>query len=1082
MKIKKYMKAFVIVIFFIILTIKPSIAEAEEGFKVIESLGNEEYSSQEDLPEKIYYNEHGFQGTLYLKEKRVSSGKAPETKYYSEDVDFIVSDYSQWNRYSGFMNFKYQTGWLAYSKTVNKDGYSFETYLDSSKYHEHITKYAAPQYEKRGKSSYDEYSISEERWIGNGNVTHGSQYHTANHYYKGQYTGEYTTKDTRKWKGLYSGRVVNIKPIKPSISIKDYKYLEPGTNKKWVNTKDQFIITTSICSYDEYDRYPTITSLLIGGNGSDNEPYDGTKLVATKNGVTSKGSEGVSKFKYQDYIAKEIPGSKTLEADHKLIADKSTSGLNFPIYTQGGTNSSEWFYSNIFKSIDILAVDGHAPVLVGSLPTESWNKDNVTFELVFKDKDSGIKEIELYEGTKKLVSNKFSNKKEGSIIYNVQDEGIHSYKVIARDNVGNVVEETFTIRLDKTKPSINGNTSYGWTKDNVSVYLYGKDSLSGMASMELYNSKNEIVATGSNIINYIVRSEGVNIFRIIARDKAGNVSEKLIDVKIDRTAPKGTVSFSFDKNNFDLGVSVKDIVERESGINKITAEYSNSNNPSKSYIEVLENGIKDQVLTNSDLNEDGIVDDKDVRLISIYNNSLFGDKSYDSKYDLNYDGKIDLKDIAIVNKDIGKSYTFTGGRNITKILGNSISAKVKVKAIDNCGNERILREETYMLNTNPNSQLDVTKYSYKDNNIYWVRPNEEFEITSKSFFPREFNVFPTRNYVSFVNNDETSIDSCDTEGRYKSGESYESNFTQVNKGIYAKRIQENSSNILVGIHTLKAKIDGAEYKLFSNGSYDKYLGGYVNSLRWLKIDGTAPVADKVEISKQTSRELYLDIFNLRDYSGQNKVGSGLDLNNLYVEYQPLVNGKPSGVKETSKAYISLSRNNYRLKIDFYNSNNKDVYGDYMIKVFSKDNVGNVGIIFDKIIKREELTIEGVIVPNPAPRGKLLSVNIKTTGYATKLKVKFPEELVSLATQEDPLILEKNVEVEATHTELFRMRLPYDSKVTLDEGKRVKEEYKVYIEAQNEYGDKVNAWLKLDVQDSITTGVKIRIRGTGYDQE
>ena len=100
-----------------------------------------------------------------------------------------------------------------------------------------------------------------------------------------------------------------------------------------------------------------------------------------------------------------------------------------------------------------------------------------------------------------------------------------------------------------------------------------------MSSIKIYDSAGKELVSGTNSVSYKVTTEGVKTYTVKATDKVGNASSKTVTVKIDKTAPTGTVKYNYDENTSDMSIDVSNIVETGSGVNKIWVEYYPKDNP-----------------------------------------------------------------------------------------------------------------------------------------------------------------------------------------------------------------------------------------------------------------------------------------------------------------------------------------------------------------------------------------------------------------------------------------------------------------------------------------------------------------------
>ena len=223
-------------------------------------------------------------------------------------------------------------------------------------------------------------------------------------------------------------------------------------------------------------------------------------------------------------------------------------------------------YSKIFNNtsksgyIRISDIDGHSKeckvdVLVDKsspkIKTDSdnnWHNKDITLTISGSDIGSGLDRIEENDGSGwKVLPN--SSSEEGNFTYTKtysnEEDKVHTYR--AYDKAGNYKEATAHIRIDKTKPVIDGfNNPYNnvWTNQNVNTVGRGHDPVvngvsSGIVkwSWGIREDDKNFVTTG-DVWNDTWSGERNNTIYVYAIDKAGNYSNYITTViKIDKTAP-----------------------------------------------------------------------------------------------------------------------------------------------------------------------------------------------------------------------------------------------------------------------------------------------------------------------------------------------------------------------------------------------------------------------------------------------------------------------------------------------------------------------------------------------------------------
>ena len=380
--------------------------------------------------------------------------------------------------------------------------------------------------------------------------------------------------------GVYFRYPINIQFYDLSVSvnpltINSHEYYNDGVY--WVKSNDSFNLTASATASGN-DSLVKVNANYFGVNENgtlgyinarmkesqtSNNNIVGTNIVNILGGTNSRSGNTLT-----SNMITSLSGDKdiTVYSFGRLIRFPN-SGIedfgNEQIYKESATSNTITIKS-----------DSQAPN-VSEKPSSDWTKDNVSINLNATDSRSGVKSSTLYKGAKQVATG------TGNINYIESSEGVHEFKISTSDNVGNVKEEKFTIKIDKTAPSITGKPSSDWTKDNVSINLNADDGNgSGVKSIALYKGTTK-VATGKTSLKYTESNEGIHTYKVRSEDNVGNVKEETFTVKIDKTAPNGKVSYDYNDTNADFKITVKDIIEEGSGVNRIWVEYSPKNNPSR---------------------------------------------------------------------------------------------------------------------------------------------------------------------------------------------------------------------------------------------------------------------------------------------------------------------------------------------------------------------------------------------------------------------------------------------------------------------------------------------------------------------
>lgn len=222
------MKKIVVILLSIIFFINcmPITSYAKDTIDVTGVNGTTKYENPNDIPKNFFYVKNGYVGNLHLIGKKVVEGEESKTKEYIENVEFSVDDYCIWNAQTGYMDFLEQKRWIPNTKTVTYDGKTITLNLHVTEKGVKYTKYASSEMNKYrcnpstcknipGVKGACPDQYHDEQWVGVGNVVNGKRYFTATHYFFGQYKGTYSSKDTRKYVGIYEGTLTNMNNNKP---------------------------------------------------------------------------------------------------------------------------------------------------------------------------------------------------------------------------------------------------------------------------------------------------------------------------------------------------------------------------------------------------------------------------------------------------------------------------------------------------------------------------------------------------------------------------------------------------------------------------------------------------------------------------------------------------------------------------------------------------------------------------------------------------------------------------------------------------------------------------------------------------
>lgn len=213
------------------------------------------------------------------------------------------------------------------------------------------------------------------------------------------------------------------------------------------------------------------------------------------------------------------------------------------------------------------------PTVDGTPDTMNWTNEPVTVNLQFSDKGgSKVKEYQYQITDTKETPTSWGNmisEEENSVIIN--SEGEKYLHVIARDNAGNISEDTVLgpYKIDLSKPEVKSIVpeDKDWTNETVDVKAIfsdrGGSGFSGYkyavtTSKKTPDNWSEKIKEDEAV--FTISSESEQYLHIKLYDNAGNVSDENIygPYKIDKTLPKVEVTPTFsDWTNKPVTVDVK---------------------------------------------------------------------------------------------------------------------------------------------------------------------------------------------------------------------------------------------------------------------------------------------------------------------------------------------------------------------------------------------------------------------------------------------------------------------------------------------------------------------------------------------
>lgn len=271
------------------------------------------------------------------------------------------------------------------------------------------------------------------------------------------------------------------------------------------------------------DLAPTVSPLTISPiSGSFISGLSDISAVATDN-----DGSGVAKCEY------------TLDgANWTLIADGKCAVTG--VDTTSATSINIRATDNLGNEQEGTAVpvtpDFTEPTTSDSGTNADWHNTNVTVTLTTEADASGIASTHyrINDGAWNLYTGAFE----------VSDEGENTISYYSVDNVGNAEtahQTAFTVKIDKTAPTITDNSVSGWKNTATTVTLTPADSLSPLAGVKYCEGESCDVSEGTILVSpYAIPfiADGVKTIRYQTADVAGNLSAiGTFTVQTDLTDP-----------------------------------------------------------------------------------------------------------------------------------------------------------------------------------------------------------------------------------------------------------------------------------------------------------------------------------------------------------------------------------------------------------------------------------------------------------------------------------------------------------------------------------------------------------------
>ena len=191
---------------------------------------------------------------------------------------------------------------------------------------------------------------------------------------------------------------------------------------------------------------------------------------------------------------------------------------------------------------------------------------------------SGKYYYSMYDGSSEIYS---SYTAPTSVTLATTTNGTHTLKLYVYDAAWNLVYKTTSITLDTAAPTAtvacSGGGCGGWTNQNVTVTVSGSDT--GGSGIRGYGVGSAYTIGSTRQWTYSTEQNTTYYYKVF--DNAGNSSSAVgASIKIDRTAPTGTLVITNDSNsawvNRNVIVKLSGLSDAGSGLAKYQYSYDQS--------------------------------------------------------------------------------------------------------------------------------------------------------------------------------------------------------------------------------------------------------------------------------------------------------------------------------------------------------------------------------------------------------------------------------------------------------------------------------------------------------------------------
>ena len=262
-----------------------------------------------------------------------------------------------------------------------------------------------------------------------------------------------------------------------------------------------------------------------------------------------------------------LPNGQVVSGSSTTYTVTANGNYTFKVIDNAGNEVSQ--------TVNVTKIDKTNPTVnITGNPT-AWTNGNATLTITTSDTQSGVKQIELPNGT--IVTGT-------STTYTVSVNNSYVFKVT--DNAGNVTSQTVNVtKIDKTAPAITHTVNKN-SESSATLSVTYTDNQSGIQSLVRPNGTTRPISTTTNTVTETETITQNSLILVSAVDNVGNKSSKSIDLL---TLFADTTSSGVSRIEYKLtGATVKDwttytapFYVTNEGVTTVTARvYDNAGNVS----------------------------------------------------------------------------------------------------------------------------------------------------------------------------------------------------------------------------------------------------------------------------------------------------------------------------------------------------------------------------------------------------------------------------------------------------------------------------------------------------------------------